>query len=94
MSLKIALWLSPAIGLCAGVVLEFFPPVTAARLFTKDKYLEQMFGDNGQARTKAGIWKTDNGYNLKVHLHKTPCCAFVPFIGLLINHKILFFQAL
>ena len=42
-------------GLCAGVALEFRPPVTAARLFTKDKYLEPMFGDAGQARTKAAI---------------------------------------
>ena len=36
-------------GLCAGVALEFRPPVTAARLFIKDKYLEPMFGDVGQA---------------------------------------------
>ena len=28
---------------------------TAARLFYKDKYLEQMFGDVGQARTNAAI---------------------------------------
>ena len=40
-------------GLCAGVALEFRPPVTAARFFDKDKYLEPMFGDVGQARTKA-----------------------------------------
>jgi len=37
------------------VALEFLPPVTAARLFTKDKYLEPMFGDVGQARTKAAM---------------------------------------
>ena len=43
------------LGLCAGVALEFLPPVTAARLFDKDKYLEPMFGDVGQARTKAAI---------------------------------------
>ena len=42
-------------GLCAGVALEFRPPVTAARIFTKDKYLEPMFGDAGQARTKAAM---------------------------------------
>ena len=43
------------IGLCAGVALEFLPPVTATRLFTKDKYLEPMFGDVGQARTNAAM---------------------------------------
>ena len=42
-------------GLCAGVALEFRPTVTNARLFDKDKYLEPMFGDVGQARTKAAI---------------------------------------
>ena len=42
-------------GLCAGVALEFRPPVTAARLFDKDKYLEPMFGDVGHARTNAAI---------------------------------------
>ena len=42
-------------GLCAGVALEFRPPVTAARLFAKDKCLELMFGDVGQARTNAAI---------------------------------------
>ena len=35
-------------GLCTGVALEFLPPVTAARLFVKDKYLEPMFGDVGK----------------------------------------------
>ena len=53
MSLKIAFRLSPTIGLCAGVVLEFFPPVTAAQHFTKDKYLEPMFGDVGQASNQS-----------------------------------------
>ena len=43
------------LGLCAGVALVFLPPVTAARLFAKDKCLEPMFGDDGQARTKAAI---------------------------------------
>ena len=43
------------LGLCAGVALEFLPPQTAALLFTKDKYLEPMFGDVGQARTNAAI---------------------------------------
>ena len=43
------------LGLCAGVALEFRPPVTAARLFAKDKYLEPMFGDVGQARTNAAM---------------------------------------
>ena len=42
-------------GLCAGVVLEFRPPVTTARLFAKDIYLEPMFGEAGQARTKAAM---------------------------------------
>ena len=42
-------------GLCAGVALEFPPPVTAARLFTKNKYLELMFSDVGQARTNAWL---------------------------------------
>jgi len=39
----------------SGVALEFLPPVTAARLFTKDKCLEPMFGDVGQARTNAAM---------------------------------------
>ena len=43
------------LGLCAGVALEFRPPVTAAWLFDKDKYLEPMFVDVGQARTKAAM---------------------------------------
>ena len=43
------------LGLCAGVALEFRQPVTAARLFNKDKCLEPMFGDVGQARTKAAM---------------------------------------
>ena len=43
------------LGLCAGVALEFLPPQTTARLFTKDKYLEPMFGDIGQARTNAAM---------------------------------------
>jgi len=33
---------------------------TNARLFAKDKYLEPMFGDVGQARTKAWICRTDD----------------------------------
>ena len=45
----------PTLGLCADVALEFLPPVTNARLFTKDKYLEPMFGDVSPARTKAAI---------------------------------------
>ena len=43
------------LGLCAGVALEFLPPGTAARHFAKDKYLELMFGDVGQARTNAAM---------------------------------------
>ena len=39
----------------SGGALEFRPTVTAARLFAKDKYLEPMFGDVGQARTKAAM---------------------------------------
>ena len=39
----------------SGVALEFRPPVTAARLFAKDKYLGPMFGDVGQARTNAAM---------------------------------------
>ena len=42
-------------GFVSGVALEFRPPVTAARLFDKDKCLDQMFGDVGQARTNAAI---------------------------------------
>ena len=64
------------LGLCAGVALEFRPPVTAARLFAKDKYLEPMFGDVGQARTNAAMLLLMIEYNLKPHLHKTHCCAF------------------
>ena len=41
--------------LCAGVALEFRPPVFAAQLFDKDKYLEPMFGDVGPARTNAAM---------------------------------------
>ena len=37
------------------MALEFRPPVTAARVCTKDKYLEPMFGDVGHARTKAAM---------------------------------------
>ena len=40
------------------IIEEFLPPVTAARLFTKDKCLEPMFGDVGQARTNAAILLT------------------------------------
>ena len=43
------------LGLWAGAALEFRPPVNAARLFAKDKYLEPMFGDVGQAQTKAAM---------------------------------------
>jgi len=37
------------------VALEFLPPVTTAQLFAKDKCLEPMFGDVGQARTNAAM---------------------------------------
>ena len=37
------------------IIEEFRPPVTAALLFDKDKYLEPMFGDVGQARTNAAM---------------------------------------
>ena len=37
------------------MALEFRPPVTDARLFTKDKCLEPMFGDASQARTNAAM---------------------------------------
>ena len=47
--------LQATLGICAGVALVFRPPVTAARLCTKDKCLEPMFGDVGQARTKAAM---------------------------------------
>jgi len=50
------------------VALEFLPPVTAARHFDKDKYLEPMFGDVGQARTKARICRTADCYYFKAHL--------------------------
>ena len=39
----------------SGGALEFRPPVTAARICTKDKYLEPMFGDASQARTNAAM---------------------------------------
>ena len=60
-SVKIRYFVSVAVvwhittGLCAGVALEFRPPETDARLFAKDKCLEPMFGDAGQARTKAAM---------------------------------------
>ena len=53
--LKVVLKCHITLGLCAGVALEFRPPVTDARLCTKDKYLEPMFGDAGQARTNAAM---------------------------------------
>ena len=37
------------------IIEEFRPPVTAAWLFDKDKYLEPMFGDVGQAQTNAAM---------------------------------------
>ena len=55
MSLNVVKKLRTTTGLCAGVALEFLPPVTAARLFDKDKYLKLMFSDVGQARTKAAM---------------------------------------
>ena len=42
-------------GFVSGVALEFRPPGTAAWLFDKDKCLEPMFGDVGQARTNAAM---------------------------------------
>ena len=57
------------------IIEEFRPPVTADRLFEKDKCLEPMFGDAGQARTKARICRTDDCSNVKPHLHKTHCCV-------------------
>jgi len=42
-------------GLCVGCGIRV-PPGTAARFYNKDKYLEPMFGDVGQGRTKAGIF--------------------------------------
>ena len=47
--------LLPTLGLCAGVALEFLPPETAARFFDKDKCLEPMLSDVGQARTNAAM---------------------------------------
>ena len=38
----------------SGVALEFRPPETAAWLFDKDKFLEPMFGDVGQAQLNLG----------------------------------------
>ena len=37
------------------MALEFLPPETAAWIVAKDKCLEPMFGDVGQARTNAAI---------------------------------------
>ena len=48
------IWL-PTTGLCAGVALEFRQPITADRLFAKDKCLEPMFGDECPARTNAAM---------------------------------------
>ena len=53
--MSVAVFLHTTTGLCAGVALEFRPPVTAAWLFAKDKCLEPMFGDVGQARTNAAM---------------------------------------
>ena len=55
MNFSIGQNLHATLGLCAGVALEFRPPVTAARLCTKDKYLKPMFGDTCQAQTKAAM---------------------------------------
>jgi len=40
-------------GLCAGVALEFPSARNHSPAFDKDKYLEPMFGDVGQAQTNA-----------------------------------------
>ena len=42
-------------------------------LFYKDKYLEPMFGDVGQARTHARICRTTDCYNVKPQLYNTFC---------------------
>ena len=47
--------------------------------FDKDKYLELMFGDVFQARTKARICRTADCYKLKPHLHKTHCCVLCDY---------------
>jgi len=47
--------LQATLALCAGVALEFFPPVTSARLIDKDKYLKPMFSDDCPARTNAAM---------------------------------------
>ena len=53
--LSFAVALQLTTGLCAGVALVFLSPVTAARLCTKDKCFEPMFGDASQARTNAAM---------------------------------------
>ena len=63
--------------LCAGVALVFLSPETAARLVDKDKSLEPMFRDVGQARTKARICKTIDRYNLKPHLAQNRMQAII-----------------
>ena len=51
---SICLKYHPALRLCAGVALAFLSPVTTARLFIKDKYLELRFGDVVQAQRMIG----------------------------------------
>ena len=63
----------------SGVALEFRPPVTAVRLFAKDKYLEPMFGDAGQAQTNAAtlllpIATTSSRTCTKPTVVRSPCC--------------------
>jgi len=43
--------------------------------FDKDKYLEPMFGDVGEARTKAWICRTFDCCNFKLHLGQFVLCA-------------------
>ena len=73
-------------GLCAGVALEFLPPVNRCPAFDKDKYLEPMFGDVGQAQIKSWICRTVECYNLKLHLQKYPLLAAV-YLSHLSNHQ-------
>ena len=72
-----------------------FPSASNRSLtFDKVKYLKLMFGDIGQARTKARICRIADCYNLKPQFHKTRCvvhslfCLYVIEIFLCVKIKI------
>ena len=65
------LWLTT--GLCAGVALEFLPSRNRCPAFDKDKYLEPMFGNVGQAHQQLGYTKLLITATPSRTLHKTHC---------------------